>query len=185
MLDDIHEDASERMQKSVESLRHELMRLRTGRASTALVETIKVPYYGSDVPLSQVASVVVSDARTLTISPWEKPMVAEVEKALVGSDLGVTPNVAGTTIRLVMPPLTEERRRELAKHVGHEAENAKVAVRNIRRDALHQVKDLLKDKDISEDDDHRAQDRIQKLTDRFTDQIDEVAKAKEEELMAV
>lgn len=185
MLDDINTDASTRMQKSVESLKNDLQRLRTGRASTALVESIKVPYYGSDVPLSQVASVVVHDARTLAITPWEKPMVKEVEKALVDSDLGVTPNVAGTTIRLIMPPLTEERRRDLAKHVGQEAESAKVAVRNIRRDALHQVKDLLKDKEISEDDDHRAQDAIQKLTDQFTAKIDAVAKEKEEELMAI
>lgn len=185
MLDEINDDASVRMQKSVDSLRHELQRLRTGRASAALVETIKVPYYGSEMPLNQVANVVVSDARTLTITAWEKPMVKEVERALMASDLGITPNVAGTTIRLIMPPLTEERRRDLAKHVGHEAENAKVAVRNIRRDALQQIKELLKEKEISEDDDRRAQDVVQKLTDQFTARIDEVAKAKEEELMAI
>ncbi len=185
MLDEIEKDAATRMQKSVDSLTGELQRLRTGRASTALVESIKVPYYGSEVPLSQVASIAVGDARTLTITPWEKPMVKEVEKALMGSDLGVTPNVAGTTIRLIMPPLTEERRRDLAKQVGQEAEAAKVAVRNIRRDALHQVKELLKDKEISEDDERRAGDAVQKLTDRFTDAIDEVAKNKEEELMAI
>lgn len=185
MIDEIKKDASTRMHKSVESLRGELQRLRTGRASTALVESLQIPYYGSEVPLSQVANVVVSDARTLTISPWEKPMVKEVEKALLKSDVGITPNVAGSTIRLIMPALTEERRRELAKHVGHEAENAKVAVRNIRRDAMQQVKELLKEKEISEDDDHRAADEIQKLTDEFTAKIDEVAKIKEEELMSM
>ena len=185
MLNEINNDAKTRMQKSVESLRHDLQRLRTGRASVALVETIKVSYYGTDVPLSQVANVLVTDSRTLTITPWEKPMVAAVEKALLGSDIGITPNVAGTTIRLIMPALTEERRRELAKHVGHEAENAKVAVRNIRRDALQQAKDLLKDKEVSEDDERRAAEEIQKLTDSFTSNIDEVAKAKEDELMAI
>ncbi len=185
MLDNINKDASTRMQKSVESLSHDLQRLRTGRASTALVESIQVPYYGSEVPLSQVASVVVKDSRTLAITPWEKPMVKEVEKAILGSDIGVTPNVAGTTIRLIMPALTEERRRELAKHVGHEAENAKVAVRNIRRDAIQQVKELLKEKEISEDEDHRAADDIQKLTDQFVAKIDEVAKTKEDELMSM
>ena len=185
MLDEIKNDARVRMNKSVESLKNELQRLRTGRASVALVESIKVPYYGSDMPLNQVANVVVSDARTLTITPWEKDMVKEVEKALLASDIGITPNTAGTTIRLIMPALTEERRRELAKHVGHEAENAKIAVRNIRRDAMQQVKDLLKEKEISEDDQHRADDEIQKLTDQFTDTIDEVAKGKEEELMAM
>lgn len=185
MLNDIKQDAEIRMQKSVESLQHELQRLRTGRASAALVEGIKVSYYGSDMPLSQVASVVVSDARSLTITPWEKTMVAPVEKALLGSDIGITPTTAGTTIRLNMPALTEERRKELARHVGHEAENAKVAVRNIRRDALQKVKDLLKDKQITEDDERRADDEIQKLTDRYVKQIDGVAKAKEDELMAL
>ena len=185
MLNDIKQDAETRMQKSVESLQHELQRLRTGRASAALVEGIKVSYYGSDMPLSQVASVVVSDARSLTITPWEKAMVGPVEKALLGSDIGITPTTAGTTIRLNMPALTEERRKELAKHVGHEAENAKVAVRNIRRDALQKVKDLLKDKQITEDDERRADDEIQKLTDRYVKSIDAVAKTKEDELMAL
>ena len=184
-IDTIHSDTQQRMTKSIEALRHTLVKVRTGRASTALVEHIRVNYYGSDVPLSQVASVAVNDARSLTITPWEKPMVKEVEKAILGSDIGVTPNVAGTTIRLIMPALTEERRRELAKHVGHEAENAKVAVRNIRRDAIQQVKELLKEKEISEDEDHRAADDIQKLTDQFVAKIDEVAKTKEDELMSM
>jgi ribosome recycling factor len=185
MLADIKKDAETRMAKSVEALRHDLTRLRTGRASTAIVEHLKVNYYGSDVPLSQVANVSVSDARSLTIAPWEKNMVAAVEKAILASDLGLTPNTAGTTIRINLPPLTEERRKELSRHVHHEGENAKVAVRNIRRDAIHQVKELQKDKQISEDDERRAEDEIQKLTDRFVKEIDVVVKAKEDELMAV
>lgn len=185
MIPQIKKDAETRMAKSVEALRHELTRLRTGRASTAIVEHLKVNYYGSDVPLSQVANVSVSDARSLTITPWEKNMVAAVEKAILASDLGLTPNTAGTTIRINLPPLTEERRKELSKHVHHEGENAKVAVRNIRRDAIHQVKELQKDKQISEDDERRAEDEIQKITDRFVKEIDVVVKAKEDELMAV
>jgi len=185
MLNEIQEDSRQRMGKSVESLRHDLQRLRTGRASTALIEGIKVSYYGSEMPITQVASVAVTDARTLTISPWEKNLVAAVEKALLGSDLGVTPTTAGTVIRLNLPPLTEERRRELAKHVSNEGENAKIAVRNIRRDALHQFKELLKNKDISEDDEHRAEDEMQKQTDHFVAEVDAVVKTKEDELMAV
>jgi ribosome recycling factor len=185
MLDDIKRDSQTRMGKSVEALRHELSHLRTGRASTALVEGIRVNYYGSDVPINQVATVAVSDARSLTITPYEKQMVGPIEKAIMASDLGVTPTTAGTTIRLNMPPLTEERRKELAKHVGHEGENAKVAIRNIRRDALQQIKNLLKDKQISEDDDHRAQDDMQKLTDRFIKDVDAAVQAKEQELLAI
>ena len=146
MLNEIKQDAQQRMTKSVEALRHELQRLRTGRASTALVETLKVNYYGSDVPISQVANVAVADARSLTITPWEKNMVQAIEKAILASDLGLTPTTAGTVIRLNLPALTAERRKELAKHVAHEGENAKVAIRNIRRDAMHHVKELLKDK---------------------------------------
>jgi ribosome recycling factor len=185
MINDIKRDAETRMKKSVEALRQELTRLRTGRASTALVEHLKVNYYGSDMPISQVASVSVSDARTITITPWEKTMVGPIEKAILASDLGLTPNTAGTTIRINLPPLTEERRRELTRHVAHEGENAKVAVRNIRRDALHQIKELLKEKLISEDDERRAEDEIQKLTDTWVREIDGVVKAKEEELMAI
>jgi ribosome recycling factor len=185
MLNDIKNDAQTRMGKSIDSLKHDLTRIRTGRASTALVDNIKVPYYGADMPLAQVASVSLADARTILITPWEKPMVAPIEKALMASDLGVTPTTAGTVIRLNMPPLTEERRRELAKHVAHEGENAKIAVRNVRRDALQQVKDLLKEKLITEDDDRRVDDEIQKLTDRAVKDIDTVVKAKEEELMAL
>jgi ribosome recycling factor len=185
MLDDIKRDTQTRMGKSVEALRHELSHLRTGRASTALVEGIKVSYYGSDVPINQVATVAVSDARSLTITPYEKQMVAAVEKAIMASDLGVTPTTAGTVIRLNMPPLTEERRKDLAKHVGHAGENAKVAVRNIRRDALQQLKNLLKDKQISEDDDRRTQDEVQAITDRFIRDVDATVQAKEQELLAL
>jgi ribosome recycling factor len=185
MLDDIKRDSQTRMGKSVEALRQELSHLRTGRASTALVDGIRVNYYGTDVPINQVATVAVSDARSLTITPYEKQMVGPVEKAIMASDLGVTPTTAGTVIRLNMPPLTEERRKELAKHVGHEGENAKVAIRNIRRDALQQIKNLLKDKQISEDDDHRAQDDMQKLTDRFIKDVDAAVQTKEQELLAI
>jgi ribosome recycling factor len=185
MLNDIKNDAQTRMGKSIESLKHDLTRIRTGRASTALVDGIKVSYYGSDMPLTQVASVSLSDARTIIITPWEKTMVAPIEKALMASDLGITPTTAGTVIRLNMPALTEERRRELAKHVAHEGENAKIAIRNVRRDALQQVKDLLKEKLITEDDDRRTDDEIQKLTDRAVKDVDIVVKAKEEELMAL
>lgn len=185
MLDNIKQDAQQRMAKSVESLKHELQRLRTGRASTALVEHLKVNYYGSDVPISQVANVVVSDARSLTITPWEKNMVQAVEKAILSSDLGLNPTTAGTVIRLNMPALTAERRKELAKHVAHEGENAKIAIRNIRRDALHQVKELLKDKQITEDEVRRAEDEMQKLTDKAIKDVDAVAKSKEDELMAM
>lgn len=185
VLDDIKQDAKTRMGKSIDALENELRRLRTGRASSALVEGLKVPYYGSDVPLSQVANVAVSDARTLTITPWEKTMVAPVEKAILGSDIGITPNTAGNVIRLNLPALTEERRRELARHVAHEGENSKIAIRNIRRDALQNVKEMLKEKEITEDDEHRAEDEIQKLTDSFVKKVDEVVKTKEDELMAI
>ena len=185
MLNEIKKDAQTRMAKSVEALRHDLVKVRTGRASTALVDTIKVNYYGSDMPLSQVASVAVSDARSLTITPWEKQMVAAVEKAILASDLGLTPNTAGTVIRLNLPALTEERRKELSKHVHGEGEDAKVAIRNIRRDANHQVKELLKEKKVTEDEATRAEAEIQKITDSATKDVDEVVKAKEQELMAV
>ena len=185
MLNDIKNDAQTRMGKSIDSLKHDLLRLRTGRASTALVDGIKVPYYGSDMPLTQVASVSLADGRTIVITPWEKQMVAPIEKALMASDLGITPTTAGTVIRLNMPALTEERRRDLAKMVGHEGENAKIAIRNVRRDALQQVKDLLKEKLITEDDDRRVDDEIQKLTDKAVKDVDAVVKAKEDELMAI
>ena len=185
MLNEIKKDAQTRMAKSVDALRHTLVKVRTGRATSALVDHIKVNYYGSDTPLSQVASVVVSDARSLTITPWEKQIVGAVEKAILASDLGLTPNTAGTTIRLNLPALTEERRKELTKVVHGEGEDAKVAIRNIRRDAIQQAKELLKEKQISEDDEHRFEDEIQKVTDSAIKDVDEVVKAKEQELMAV
>lgn len=185
MINDIKTDAQTRMGKSIDSLRHDLTRLRTGRASTTLVDHIKVPYYGSDMPLNQVASVSLGDSRSIIITPFEKSLVAPIEKALMASDIGITPTTAGTVIRLNMPPLTEERRRELAKHVAHEGENTKIAIRNVRRDALQQIKDLLKEKLITEDDERRADEEIQKLTDRAVKDVDAVVKAKEEELMAL
>ncbi len=185
MLNDIKKDAQARMTKSIEALRHTLVKVRTGRASTALVEHLKVNYYGSDVPLSQVATVTISDSRSLTITPWEKQIVGAVEKAILASDLGLTPNTAGTTIRLNLPALTEERRKELSKVVHSEGEDTKVAIRNIRRDANQQIKDLLKDKQITEDEERRTEDEIQKLTDKSIKDVDDVVKAKEQELMAV
>ncbi len=185
MINEIKQDADRRMDKSVDGLRQDLTRLRTGRASTSLVEHLKVSYYGNDTPLSQVANVTVADSRSLVITPWEKQMVSAVEKAILASDLGLTPNTAGTTIRINLPPLTEQRRKELSKHVHAEGENAKVAIRNVRRDAMQQVKELLKEKQISEDDERRAEDDIQKLTDSHVKDIDAVVKAKEEELMAI
>ena len=185
MLNEIKKDAQARMGKSIESLRHNLVKVRTGRANTGLVDSIKVNYYGSDMPLSQVASVAVGDARSIIITPWEKQMVGPVEKAILASDLGLTPNTAGTVIRLNIPALTEERRKELTKVVHSEGEDAKVAVRNIRRDANHQVKELLKDKQITEDEASRTEAEIQKITDGAIKDVDEVIKAKETELMAV
>ncbi|MBS0583060.1 MAG: ribosome recycling factor [Proteobacteria bacterium] len=185
MLNNIKTDAQTRMTKSVDALKHELTRLRTGRASTALVDHLKVNYYGSDVPIGQVANIAVADARSLTITPWEKPMVPAVEKAIIAANLGFTPTTAGTVIRINIPPLTQERRKELSKHVSHEGENAKIAIRNVRRDALHQVKELLKDKKITEDEERKAEDDMQKLTDKFVKDVDGVVKAKEDELMAM
>ena len=185
MLDNVKKDAQTRMQKSVDALRHELSRLRTGRASTALIEPLKVSYYGTDTPVMQVANVAIADARSIVITPFEKNMVGPVEKAILASDLGLNPTTVGTVIRINLPPLTEERRKELSRHVAHEGENAKIAVRNVRRDALHQVKELLKDKKITEDDERRAEEEIQKYTDRFVKDVDGVVKAKEDELMAM
>ncbi len=185
MIDDIKADADERMGKSVHALAEEFKKIRTGRAHTSLLDHITVNYYGSDVPLSQVANVGVEDARTLTVTPWEKQMVAVVEKAIITSDLGLTPNSAGLVIRVPLPPLTEERRKDMIRVVRHEAENARVAVRNIRRDALHHVKDLLKEKEITQDDDHRAQDDVQKLTDKHVAVIDSMLEEKEAELMEI
>ncbi len=185
MLDEIRKDAIERMKKSVAAFQQELQKLRTGRAHTSLLDHVTVEYYGSEVPLNQVASVGVEDARTLTISPWEKTMVQKVEKAIMTSDLGLTPATSGLVIRVPLPPLTEERRKDLVRVVRHEAEGARVAIRNIRRDALHHSKDLLKEKAITEDEDHRFHDDVQTLTDQHIAEIDQHLAGKENELMEV
>ncbi len=185
MIEDIKKDAKTRMGKSVESLVHELAKVRTGRAHPSLLDHIRVDYYGSDVPISQVANINVEDARTLAVVPWEKAMVAVVEKAILTSDLGLNPMSAGTVIRVPMPPLTEERRKDLIRVVRHEAEGAKVAVRNIRRDANHDLKDLVKEKMISEDDERRGQEVVQNLTDQHIKQVDELLEEKEKDLMEI
>ncbi len=185
MINDIKQDAQARMAKSIDALRHTLTTIRTGRASPALLDGIKVKAYGTDTPLNQVASISVSEGRSLVISLFDKNMIKDVEKSIYASDLGLTPTTVGTTIRLNLPPLTEERRKELAKTVGKEGEESKVAIRNIRRDANQEVAKLLKDKTITEDDDRRAQEEIQKLTDKAIKDIDDVVKLKEQELMAV
>ena len=185
MLEDLKKKAAQRMDKSVETLKAAYTKLRTGRASAGIIEPLRVDYYGSAVPISQVASVVVEDARTITITPWEKNMVGAIEKAILASDLGITPNTAGTAIRLVMPPLTEERRRDLVKVVKSEAEQAKIAIRNVRRDAMQEVKDALKKKLISDDVEKRAETEIQKLTDQHIASVDAASAAKEKETMSL
>ena len=185
MLDDIKKDATDRMQKCVLALRNELKKIRTGRAHGSLIEHLKVDYYGTDTPLQQVARITVEDARTLMVTPFDKGMVQNIEKAIMKSDLGLNPNTAGTIIRIPMPPMTEERRREMTKVVKHEAENARVAVRNVRRDVNSAVKDMLKEKLISQDDERRGQEEIQKLTDKYVAEIDQVLAEKEKELMQV
>jgi ribosome recycling factor len=183
MIEEIKKDARIRMAKSLESLRTELAKIRTGRAHPSLLEHVHVDYYGSNVPIGQAASVSIEDARTLTVTPWDKNMVQPIEKAIMTSDLGLNPNTAGTTIRIPLPPLTEERRIALGKVVHGEGENAKIAIRNIRRDANHNLKELLKNKEISEDQDHRAEQEIQQLTDTNVKQVDEIVAVKEQELL--
>ena len=185
MINDIKSDAKSRMEKSFEALGHAFAKIRTGRAHPSILDTVRVDYYGSEVPISQVANITIEDARTLMVTPWEKPMVGEVEKAIMKSDLGLNPASAGDVIRVPMPPLTEETRRGYTKQARAEAEQAKVAVRNIRRDALADVKDLLKEKEITEDDDRRAGDDIQKLTDDIVKRIDQFLREKEADLMEV
>lgn len=185
MIDDIKKDAAERMGKTVAALEHELAKVRTGRAHPSLLDHITVSYYGSETPLNQVANVTVEDSRTLAITPWEKTMVGPIEKAIMNSDLGLNPNTAGTVIRVPLPPLTEERRRDLIKVVRQEAEHSRVAIRNIRRDANHDLKDLVKEKLISEDDERRGQEIIQNLTDQHIKEVEEVLKRKEEDLMSI
>ncbi len=185
MLNEIKKDADVRMGKSIESLQSELAKIRTGRAHPSILDHITVDYYGSQVPLSQVASIAVEDSRTLTLTPWEKPMVQVVEKAILTSDLGFNPATSGMVIRIPMPLLTEERRRDLIRIVRHEGENTKVAIRNIRRDANSDVKALFKEKDISEDESHGAEDDIQKLTDQHVEEVDAMLQAKEKELLEI
>lgn len=185
MINEIKQDAQERMQKTVEALGHTLGKIRTGRAHPSILEGIMVSYYGSDTPLRQVANINAEDARTLALTVFDKSMIQAVEKAIMTSDLGLNPATAGTTIRVPMPPLTEETRKGYTKQARAEAEQARVAVRNIRRDAIAQLKDLLKEKEISEDEDRRAQDDVQKLTDKYVAEIDKVLEKKETDLMAV
>ena len=185
MIDDIKKDARERMDKSVAALKQELTKLRTGRAHTSLLDHITVEYYGSEVPLNQVANVNVEDSRTLTVTPWEKNMVQAIEKAIMNSDLGLNPMSAGTVIRVPLPALTEERRKDMIRVVRQEAEGGRIAIRNIRRDALGDLKDLQKEKLISEDEERRAQDEIQTITDKHIDRVDEVLAEKEKDLMEI
>lgn len=185
MLEEIKKDADARMAKSVAALQAELTKIRTGRAHTSLLDHITVEYYGSPVPLNQVSNVNVEDSRTLTVTPWEKDMVQPIERAIMNSDLGLNPASAGTVIRVPLPPLTEERRKDMIRLVRQEAEGGRVAVRNIRRDALSDVKDLLKEKMIGQDDEHRAHEEIQSITDRRIAEIDEILAKKESDLMEI
>lgn len=185
MINEIKQDSEKRMQKTIESLRFDMTKVRTGRANAGLLDHVQVDYYGTITPLSQVASVTTSDSRTIMVTPWEKSMVAAVEKAILNADLGLNPATAGSAIRVPMPPLTEDRRKELIKVVRHEGEQTKVSIRNIRRDANTQLKDLVKDKSISEDDERRAGEVVQKLTDKYIAEVDLVLVAKEKDLMEI
>lgn len=185
MVEDIKDDAQTRMRKSIDAFVQELSKLRTGRANTSLLDHVMISYYGSDVPIHQVANVSVADARALVVQPWERKMVPDIEKAIMNANLGLNPVTAGEVIRVPLPILTEERRREMTRVVRAEAEQARVAVRNIRRDANSTFKDLVKEKELTEDDDRRASDDIQKLTDKFVAEIDDLLKAKETDLMEV
>mgnify|MGYP002619607394 CR=1 FL=1 len=185
MISELSKTTEQKMQKSIEVLKADLAKIRTGRAHTGLLDHVMVEYYGSMVPVNQVANVTLIDARTIGVQPWEKPMMSKVEKAIRDCDLGLNPSNQGEIIRVPMPPLTEERRRELTKVVKHEGENAKVAVRNLRRDANQNLKDGVKDKTLSEDDERRGQDLIQKLTDKYVGEIDRLLAEKEQELMQI
>jgi len=185
VLDEIKKDAADRMAKSVAALKQELTKLRTGRAHTSLLDHISVDYYGTQTPLNQVSNVGVEDSRTLTVTPWEKVMVPVIEKAIMNSDLGLNPASAGTVIRVPLPALTEERRKDMIRVVRSEAEGGRIAVRNIRRDALGDIKDLLKEKMIGEDDEHRGHDEIQTITDKYVAEIDQVLADKEAELLEI
>lgn len=182
---DIIKDADQRMNKSLEALKHELTKIRTGRAHPSLLEHITVSYYGTEVPLNQAANISVQDARTLTVTAWDKSNTAAIEKAILNSDLGLNPASAGDVIRVPLPPLTEERRKELTKVVRHEAEKSRVAIRNIRRDANHSMKEMVKAKEISEDSERRGEERIQKLTDSHIQEVEKILEEKEKELMEI
>ena len=184
MINEILKEAEQRMGRSIQALKDEFRRLRTGRAHVGLLEHITVEYYGSEVPISQAANVTVEDARTLAVSPWEKQMAPKIEKAILTSDLGLTPISAGSVIRVPLPPMTEERRKDLVRVVRNEAEGGRVAIRNIRRDAINGVKDLHKEKLVTEDEERRAQDDIQKLTDKYVANVDALLQEKESEIMA-
>ncbi len=185
MLDEIKKDAADRMSKSVAALKQELTKIRTGRAHTSLLDHITVEYYGSQTPLNQVSNVGVEDSRTLVVTPWEKDMVQPIEKAIMNSDLGLNPATAGTVIRVPLPALTEERRKDMIRVVRNEAEGGRVAIRNIRRDALNDVKELLKEKMIGEDDERRAEGEVQVITDKYVGQVDALLAEKESELMEI
>jgi ribosome recycling factor len=185
MIADIKKEAEQRMQKSLDALKEEMKRMRTGRAHAGLLEPVMVEYYGGRVPVKQTANITVEDARTLVVQPWEKGMVSAVEKAIMNAGLGLNPVTAGTVIRVPLPPMTEERRKDLVKVVRHSAENGRVAIRAVRRDALADVKDLLKEKMITEDEERKAETETQKLTDRFIAQVDALLKDKEAEIMEV
>jgi ribosome recycling factor len=185
MIAELKKTTEQKMQKSLDALAHDLAKVRTGRAHTGILDHVQVEYYGSYVPIGQVANVTLIDSRTIGVQPWEKPMIAKVEKAIRDSDLGLNPATQGDLIRVPMPMLTEERRKELIKVVKHEGENAKVAVRNLRRDAIAHLKEALKKHGLSEDDERRAQDDIQKLTDKFVAEVDKLLAEKEKDLMAI
>ncbi len=185
MSNQIFNDAESKMNKSIESLHTELAKIRTGRANPSLLESVMVPYYGNPTPLNQVANVTVGDARTLVITPWEKSLVAAIEKAIMQADLGLNPASMGETIRVPLPALTEERRKDLIKLVRAASENAKIAIRNLRRDANTQLKDLLKAKELSEDEERRSQDKVQQITDKFIKEVDTILEKKEADLMEV
>ena len=185
MISELKKNIEQKMQKSVEALKTDLAKVRTGRAHTGLLDHVMVDYYGSMVPVNQVANITLIDARTIGVQTWEKPMLGKVERAIRDSDLGLNPANMGELLRVPMPALTEERRRDLTKVVRHEGETAKVAIRNLRRDANQQLKDAVKDKEISEDDERRGEDEIQKLTDRYVAEIDKLLAQKEQELMQI
>ena len=185
MIPELKKTSEQKMQKSLEALKADLSKVRTGRAHTGILDHVQVDYYGSPVPITQVANVTLIDARTIGVQPWEKPMVAKVEKAIRDSDLGLNPSAQGELIRVPMPALTEERRRDLIKVIKHEGENAKVAIRNLRRDAIAHLKEALKKKEIAEDDERRALDDMQKLTDRYVAEVDRALADKEKDLMAI